>query len=134
MRKDIVVPKVEDIALAVVKELNELNEEKWYVYLLNLKGETIEGVLVSSKGYGKVNGEDVKTSQLRHFLDTLPPKTFKKVELIQENLFGLSNQYWVSFYLNKQMYDKKYVFLAESITEKNFTEIPLLGLQGVMIR
>jgi len=32
------------------------------------------------------------------------------------------------------MYDKKYVFVPESITEENFTHVPVLNKKGVMIR
>lgn len=134
MKKDIRLPVVEDIAVAVVKEENDKKEITWNVYLLNLKNETIEGVLVTSTGYGELNGEHRKTSSLRHFLDIVPGKSFVKIEPIMENLFGMSNQYWVSFYLNKEMYDKKYVFLAESITEQNMITIPLINKKGVMIK
>jgi hypothetical protein len=134
MKKDIRVPVVEDIAVAVVKEQNERGETVWNVYLLNLKEEAIEGVLVTSSGYGELSGEKRKTSTLRHFLDVVGPKSFVKIEPIMENLFGMSNQYWVSFYLNREMYDKKYVFLAESITEQNMITIPLINKKGVMIK
>lgn len=134
MRKDIVLPVVEDVAVAVVKEQDEQGEEQWNVYLLNLKNEKIEGVLVTSTGYGELHGEQRKTSTLRHFLDVLQPKSFSKIEPIMENVFGLNNQYWVSFYLGKVMYDKKYVFLAESITPDNMITIPLIHKKGVMIK
>ncbi len=134
MKKDIVIPNVEDIAVAIVKEKNAENVIEWNVYLINLKNETIEGVLVTSSGYGELQGEQRKTSTLRHFLDIVPSQSFIKIEPIMENLFGMSNQYWVSFYLNKTIYDKKYIFLAESIKEENFTLIPLLNKKGVMIK
>jgi hypothetical protein len=134
MKKDISPPPVEDIALAVVKEENGEGETDWNVYLINLKNERIEGVLVTSKGYGIRDGDDVKTSVLRHFLDTIEPHSFSRVEPIVEELFGLNNEYWVSFYLNKVMHDKKYVFLAESICEENFITIPVIGKKGVMIK
>ena len=134
MKKDIVLPVVEDIAVAVVKEQNEEGEEVWAVYLLNLKNESIEGVLVSSTGYGELEGIKRQTSTLRHFLDTMPAKSFSKIEPIMENVFGLNNEYWVSFYQNKIMYDKKYVFLAESITPDNMITIPLIQKKGVMIK
>ena len=134
MKKDIIPPVVEDIALAVIKEQNELAEDVWNVYMLNFKKELIEGVLVTSKGYGSYNGEEVRTSTLRHFLDEIPAGGYVKVEPIMEDLFGLNNEYWISFYLNKVMYDKKYIFLAESICEENFIQIPLIGKKGVMIR
>ena len=134
MKKDINPPPVKDVALAVVKEENDLAEVEWNVYVINLKNETIEGVLVTSKGYGSFEGEDVKTSVLRHFLDTIPAKGFAKVERIMENLFALHNEYWLSFYLHKVMYDKKYIFLAESIREENCIVIPLINKKGVMIK
>ncbi len=134
MRKDIPLPKVENIAVAVIKEKENSDEEVWNVYLLNLKTEAIEGVLVSSTGYGEINGERRETSVLRHFLDVVPAKSFAKIEPIVEEVFGMTNQYWVSFYINKVMYDKKYIFLAESITADNMITIPLLNKKGVMIK
>jgi hypothetical protein len=134
MKKDIIPPVVEDIGVAVVKEKNAEGAEEWNVYLINFKPETIEGVLVTSTGYGELNGEPRKTSTLRHFLDTLGPGEFKKIEPIQEEVFALSNEYWVSFYLNKVMHDKQYVFLAESICENNLIKIPLIKKRGVLIR
>lgn len=134
MIKDIPTYTVEDIAIAVVKELDEHDETAWNVYMLNLKDNEIEGVLVTSNGYGELNGEKVKTSTLRHFLDKIPPKGFAKVEPIMETVFGLSNEYWVSFFENNVMYDKRYIFLAESICEENLINIPLINKKGVMIK
>ncbi|MBL4651865.1 MAG: hypothetical protein JKY53_03225 [Flavobacteriales bacterium] len=134
MKKDIIIPKVEDIALAIVQEENNLKQLEWNVYIINLKDDEIEGVLVSSKGYGKKEGEKVKTSMLRHFLDKMPPRSFKKVEPIQEELFGLNNEYWLSFYHKKIMYDKKYIFLAESVQTKHLIAVPVINKLGVMIK
>lgn len=134
MLKDIPENKVEDVALAIVPEYAPEGDKVWNVYLINLKNETIEGVLVTSKGYGFKEGEKVKTSTLRHFLDTVPPHDFAKVEPIVENVFGLNNEYWVSFYINKVMFDKKYLFLPETISEEFFTHIPVIDKKGVMIK
>jgi len=134
MLKDIPKLVVENIIVAVVPEENELGEQIWSVYLVNLYDQKIEGVLVSSKGYGNRNGEEVKTSTLRHFIGAIESNDYAKIELIIKDVFGLSNEYWISFYLGKDMYDKKYVFLPESITEENLTNIPVLNKRGVMIR
>jgi hypothetical protein len=133
MIKDIPELIVENVAIAIVPEKNELDETVWNSYLLNLKDQKIEGVLVTSTGYGELNEEKVRTSTLRHFLDEVEPKSFVKIEPIIEEVFGINNEYWLSFYFNKTMYDKRYVFLAESITEANFTTIPLINKKGVMI-
>lgn len=134
MIKDIPKLTVENVAVAIVKELNKDNVEEWNVYLLNLRNERLEGVLVSSTGYGVVNEEKIKTSTLRHFLDVLEPHSYGKIEPIMENVFGLNNEYWVSFYLNKNIYDKKYIFLPEVVKEENFIKVPLLNKPGVMIK
>ncbi|HXC06039.1 MAG TPA: hypothetical protein VNZ86_14880 [Bacteroidia bacterium] len=134
MKKDIQPPVVEDIGVAIVKEVNEEGAEEWNVYLINYKKEPIEGVLVSSTGYGELNGEPRKTSTLRHFLDTIGPGEYARIEPITEEVFGLSNEYWVSFYLHQVMYDKQYIFLAESIQEQHFIHVPLLQKKGVLIR
>jgi len=134
MKKDIIPPIVENIAVAIVKEQNELDEDEWNVYLLNFKHENIEGVLVTSTGYGMFNNENVKTSILRHFLDVIKANDFKKIEPIVETVFGLNNEFWVSFFIKNVMYDKKYIFLPETIKDENLILIPLLNKKGVIIK
>ncbi len=134
MLKDIPKLVVENIVVAVVKEPNVEGEMVWNVYIVNLYDKKIEGVLVSSKGYGSYEGRDVKTTVLRHMIGEVDPHDYAKIEPIMTNVFGLSNEYWVSFYFEKKMYDKKYIFLPESIKDENFTTIPVLNKRGVMIR
>lgn len=133
MKKDIIRPEVQDIAVAIVQEKNEEGAEIWNSYLINMKEEDIEGVLVSSKGYGEIDGEKRETSVLRHFLDEVPGRSAKRIEPLIEEVFGIFNEYWVSFYVAKLMYDKKYIFVPESISEEHFTDVPFLGKRGVMI-
>jgi hypothetical protein len=134
MLKDIPKLVVENIAIAIVHEPNDEGNLIWNAYLINLYDNEISNVLVSSKGYGQFEGRDVKTSVLRHLIGNVEPKEYAKIEPIMENLFGLSNEFWVSFYIDKNIYDKKYVFLPETISEANFTMIPVLNKRGVMIR
>ena len=134
MLKDIPKLVVENIVVAIVYERNAEGDMVWNVYIVNLYNEKIEGVLVSSKGYGNYEGRDVKTTVLRHLIGDIDPKDYAKIEPIMTDVFGLSNEYWVSFYLDKKMYDKKYIFLPESIKEENFSVVPVLNKRGVMIR
>lgn len=135
MIKDIERPEVTDIAVAIVKEFDdEFQEENWNVYLLNLKPIAITGILVTSRGYGNIQDEKRESSTLRQFFEEIPARTYVKIEPIMEELFVLNNEFWVSFYIDKIIYDKKFIFLAESICEKNFTSIPLLNKPGVMIK
>ncbi len=134
MRKDIHPPKVEGVAMAVVREPDEEGEEAWYVYVINQNEHPLENVLVSSRGYGEMEGEARKTSEMRHFLGKLDPHSWARIERIVEDVFPLSNQYWLSFYIGRELHDKKYIFLAGSIDESNFTALPLMNMRGVMIQ
>lgn len=133
MKAEDLIHQVEDVAVAVVPE-NIEDQNGWMVYLVNLKNSSIENVIISSKGYGEIDNRNLKTSTLRHFIEKVEPHAFSKIEPIMEDVFGLANEYWVSFYINKTIYDKKFVFLPESIQENNFVTIPFLNRKGVMIK
>ncbi len=130
MKKDIPIPKVKDVGIAIVPEA----DSSWYVYLLNLKDSPLDGVLVVSKGYGRVEDKEVKTSILRHLFDKVESRAFVKVELLEKRLHVLSNEFWVSFWHKGVMYDKKYVFVTDSLSEDHFTKIPLVNKMGVLIK
>jgi hypothetical protein len=133
MLEDIKFDKVEGVAIAVIPK-QAGDPAKWDVYLLNLKDSAIEQVLVRSKGYGNYEGKEVETSTLRQYYEEVAPNNYTKLELIKENLLGLHNEFWISFRYRGQVYDKKYIFVPESIIPDNLTSIPLLQQQGVMIK
>lgn len=133
MKKDLPENIVENISIAVVLENSGPESKTWKVYLLNLKTNPLETVLVSSKGYGEKDGEQVKTSILRHSLGDIPAQSYAGIELIDEQVFGLTNEYWLSYYIKGTIYDKKFIFVPESIIDTNLIRIPLLNKPGVMI-
>ena len=134
MKKDIPQPKLEGVAIVIAPRDGATEEELWDSYLLNQTGRTITNVLVSSRGYGTLDGERMRTTTLRHFFEEVPPDTLIQIEPIQRKLFNITNEYWLSCNLQDHMYDKKYIFVPGSITPDNFTAIPLLDRDGIMIR
>src|SRR3982751_211238 len=134
MIKDLPENNVQDIAIAVALEKENAEHKTWYVYLVNLKKEPIKNVLITSKGYGEKDGEQVKTSTLRHMFPLIEGNSFKVIEPIDEQTFGLNNEYWLSYYIGTHIYDKKFIFLPESIVEMNFTRLPVVNKVGVMIK
>ena len=136
MKKDIEIRKVEDLAIAVVPRTpdEEGHEDFWDAYIINLKDEPIRSVLVNSTGYGEIDGEMRRTSTLRYFWEIIEPLGIEKIEPIHTALFNMASEFWVSFSFEDYLYDKKYVFVQGSLDEQNFTEIPFLNRQGVMIR
>ena len=132
MKKDIKIPTVENVTLAIAREKNLLDQYEWKVYLINNNPYPIENTLVASKGYGEKEGETQRTSTLRHFLETVPEKATTAIESIDPNVFHLNNEYWVSYYVGMQIYDKKFVFVPDSICEANITFIKELQQEGVL--
>lgn len=135
MREDLLGPKVENVAMVVAQELFE-GEVIYNVYLINLRDDIMEGIIITSKGYGENpdTGEKIKTSTLRHCLEVLLPNEAAKIEPIMEEVFALANEYWVSFWVEEVMYDKKFVFVPGSISEEHMIDIPQLGTKGILIK
>lgn len=133
MLKDIKEESLEGIGVAVVHELNDEGEMVWNVYAINYTQPLLYGVLVSSKGYGTIHGEHKTTSALRHFLDELPALTYSKIEPIQPELFQISNEYWMSYYVDNKIYERKYIFEPNSINENALEEVSLLNKPGVLL-
>lgn len=132
MKKDIEIPEVKNVTIAVVREKNLLNQEEWKVHLINNNPFPIENTLVASKGYGEKEGEQQRTSTLRHYLETVPANSSVLVEPIDPNLFHLNNEYWVSYYVGAQIYDRRFVFVPDTICEANLTFIKELEKEGVL--
>jgi hypothetical protein len=133
MKKDIIFEEVKDVGVAIVREQNE-GETIWNVYLINFKSVSLKNVIVNSRGYGSEMNSEVKTSTLRFYFETIPAKNVVLIEPIMENLFSLNNEYWISFYVGETIYDKQFIFLPDSIQEKNFIAIPTLNKTGLLIR
>jgi hypothetical protein len=134
MIKDLPPNVVKDVAVAVALEGENAESKVWYVYLINLKNVPLENVLITSKGYGEKDGEQVKTSTLRHSFPLVEANSYKLIEPIDEQTFGLNNEYWLSYYIGREIYDKKFIFLPESIVDDNFIKLPVVNKPGVMIR
>ncbi|MGC6533044.1 MAG: hypothetical protein ACON34_08580 [Flavobacteriales bacterium] len=134
MLKDINPPKVEGMAMAVVNEADLPNGEDWVVYFINLLDQPIESVIIRSSGFGQREGNEVKTSELRFFRQELPAQSYMAVEPIMAEMFDLSNEYFVTYFRGDTLYDKRYVFVPGSISDKYAVELPIVGKRGVLIK
>ena len=135
MKKDIEMPEVFGVYIAVVSEEGVGGEMIWNAYIVNDKSEPIENVFVSSKGYLKnLKGEESKSSTLRHFYKVVSAKSSQKIEVVIDDVLKLNNEYFVSFYYKNKLFDKKFVFLPETIKQENISVVPIIQKQGVWIK
>ncbi len=132
MKKDIPFPKVEGVHIAIVKEKVE-NEMEWAAYIINENDHAITNLMITSKGYGEAKGERINTSDLRRFIEKVDAQSALKYEIIPEELLGITNEFWLSYYIDRTIYDKKYIFLPDSLIDENLVSLPVLDQKGVLI-
>lgn len=127
MRKDINFSPVKDVHVVVAQAADQ-----WKVFLINRNKFKLENVMVTSKGYGETKTEKQQTSILRHMIPYLDPGEYALIEPIDESVFHLNNEYWVSYFVDGQVYDKKFIFVPDSIVEENLSFIEELEMKGIL--
>ena len=131
MKKDLQIPLVSGVEIAVVYEYNELYKTNdWNVYVINNNNVDIEMIVIVSQGFS----ETKKSTLLRKKLDNLPANSFAKVEFVQPELFVLNNRFQVSFFENNQLKDKTFLFKQNTIKEGNLRMIPEIKKRGILAK
>ncbi|WP_411894147.1 hypothetical protein [Winogradskyella sp. A2] len=131
MRRDIQIPEVKDVYIAVVQEEHlEYKTKDWNVYIINDSVNDLDTVLIVSKGFS-----DRKiTPPMRHALKMLPARSYAKIEYLQEAVLDLNNEFKVTFFKGNQMFDKSYLFRKNTINDKALRTLPLIKLKGVLVK
>lgn len=135
MKKDIIIPEIENVFLAAVQEWSDdFMEKVWFVYLINDSDFQLDSVMAVSKAFGTIDGEMKKTSLLRHAFVEVPAVSVVKIEMIEKSVLALNNEFMITFFIGNTLYDKKFIFKANSISELAVEEVPLLFVDGVMVK
>ena len=131
MKKDIEIPIAKDVHVAAIHEWNEeFLSKDWNAYVINNRTTPIDMVLIVSKGY---DGER-KTSLMRHAIGEVKEKSFEKIEMIQEDVLTLNNEFFVTYYADNKIYEKRFVFEKNTVNEDSLSEIPLIEKEGVFAK
>ncbi|WP_127845623.1 hypothetical protein [Psychroflexus aestuariivivens] len=131
MKKDIEIPKVEGVYIAAVYEYNKnFKVDEWTIYLINDLQESLETVLIVSKGESRSK----KTSVLRKKLEVLPAKSYAKLEFLHEDVLQVDNIFQVSYFLNNQLLHKDFKFQKNSLKPSQIKKLPLLEDKGILAK
>lgn len=131
MKKDIQIPEVEGVEMAVVYEYNDIYKtDDWNVYIINKKAIDLEMLVIVSQGFS----ETKTTSLLRKKLEKLPANSFAKIELIQPELFKLNNRFQVTFFEGNTLYEKTFIFEANTVKEGALRMIDDLNKRGILAK
>ncbi len=129
MKKDIEIPISKDVYVAIINEWNDdFLSKDWNAYILNNRSSLIEMVLIVSRGYDG----DTKTSTMRHGIGVVGAKSFEKIELIQEEVLQLDNEFLVTYYADDKLFEKKYFFGKNTVHQDSLVHIPLIGKEGIL--
>ena len=135
MKSDIIIPTVENVFLAAIQEWSDDFKDKvWNVYLINDSDYDLDSVMVVSKAFGTLDGEMKKTALLRHAFMQIPAVSVVKIEMIENKVLRLNNEFMVTYFIGGTLYDKKFIFKAQSITPDYVEEVPILFVDGVVVR
>lgn len=129
MKKDIHIPEVKDVYIAVVHDYNEnYKVYDWNAYIINDKAVDLEMVIIVTKGYSEAK----KTATFRKKIELLPEKSFAKIELLLDDILAINNRFDVSFFENNTVFEKSFEFRKNTINEKALQNIPLMNVKGVL--
>jgi hypothetical protein len=135
LKKDITIPEVQNVFLAAIQQWNDdFMEKVWYVHLINDGDFELESVMVVSKAFGTIDGEMKKTSLLRHAFMSVPAVSAVKIEMVEKSVLVLNNEFMVTYFIGNTLYDKKFIFRANGVTEDAVEEVPVLFRDGVIAR
>lgn len=135
MKADITIPEVENVFLAAIPEWSDdFMEKVWNVYLVNDSDYDLDGVMVVSKAFGTIDGEMKKTALLRHAFVQVPSVSVVKVEMIEKSVLALNNEFMVTYFIGNTLYDKKFIFRKNTVNEEATEEVPILFVNGVIVR
>ena len=131
MKKDIEIPVAKNVHVAIIHEWNEeFLAKDWNAYLINNRTTPIEMVMVVSKGFDG----DLKTWIMRHAIGVVEAKSFQKIEVVQEDVLRLNNEFFVTYYADQKLYEKRFIFEKNSVSEKNLVNIPLIEKDGIFAK
>lgn len=129
MKKDIQIPEVTGVEMAMVYEYNDIYKtDDWNVYLINNKSVPLEMLVIVSQGFS----ETKTTSLLRKKLAILPANSFAKIEYIQPELFKLHNRFQVTFFEGNTLYEKTFLFKENTVKVSVLHVIDEIKKRGVL--
>ena len=133
MKKDIIIPIVEGVHIVAFKEWNDdFLENSWYAYLVNDTDNLLEMATVVSRAYGLINGEERKTGSFRHAFAKVEPRTATKVELLENNVLQLNNEFMLAYFIGNTMFDKSFVFEVSDFLEEATLDLPIKKKKGII--
>ncbi len=131
MKKDIEIKEFKGLSLVVIYNYNEIYKTNdWHAYLLNESNLDLSTVLIVTKGFD----EERETAVLRHKIEVLPAGSFAKIELLQEEVLELNNEFRLSFFADNSLFEKKFVIPKSTVKQGKLRMIKAMNKRGIVFK
>ena len=135
MKKDILIPEVKNVFVAAVLITDDTGDQQWWIHLINDNTSPLENIMIQSRGYSNLDTKSgVKTATLRKVIKVLPAKSAAKLEPIMPEVFHLFNEYWVTFFEENALKDRKFIFGPHTIEAAFQEDLPVVKDKGIIVR
>jgi len=125
---------VENVFIVAIQDWSDdFQENCWYAYLLNATNEPLEMAMIVSRAYGLIDGEERNTMSLRHAFAKVETQTAIRIEFLENKVLELNNEFLLSYFLGNKMFDKKFIFNANSINVNAQIDLPVVNKLGIMV-
>jgi hypothetical protein len=71
---------------------------------------------------------------MRHGKGLVGAKSYEKIEMVQEDVLALDNEFFVTFFANDVLYERRFLFEKNTVNEQNLITIPLIDKEGVLAK
>ena len=131
MKKDIEIKEFKGLSLVVIYNYNEIYKTNdWHAYLLNESNLDLSTVLIVTKGFD----EERETAVLRHKIEVLPAGSFAKIELLQEEVLELNNEFRLSFFADNSLFEKKFFIPKSTVKQGKLRMIKAMNKRGIVFK
>ncbi|MFD1314182.1 hypothetical protein [Namhaeicola litoreus] len=131
MKKDIEIKEFEGLSLVVTYTFNDIYKSNdWVAFLLNESSFDLNTVLIMSKGFDR----ERETAIMRHKIDVLPAGSFAKIELLQEDVLELNNEFSLSFFVENNLFEKKFFVPKSTVKEGKLRMIKAMNMRGIAFK
>lgn len=134
MRKDFEIPSSEGICIAMIPKQDGDGKKVWSVGLYNERPDTVFNVIINAQGSGHIKGKEKHTDKVRFLIDSLDPGAFHPFEILLRESTELTNTYWVSFFSNNELCDRKIIVPPRYVMGQKKERIGMSKLVGVVAR
>ncbi len=129
MLKDIDFPVGRDVEVFAMEIDDKADGKWWKVFIINKGKKPLENVLISSVAYDEFGRQ--KSQVFRYHIEVLGSGEYAPLDVLTPELQALLNEYFISYWQDGILYERRLTFPAHHFLKDNEVDIPIPGAKGI---